>query len=377
MKLSYIEIDNFKAFIGFKMDFSDITAVIGDNAAGKSSLIQALAFLRYTCTQGAALFFNERSMKIENIVSKIPPAPKKIIQFKLGFESSEEKLIDWSVSFTARKQSEQIELREEHVTVRGHAEVRPEKVLSYSESAESYRMEYRGGKPEKVVIPSGRYMDSLIINIDRKLADVCPELWAIHDYFENMVLLDLLTPKDMRRAARSSERSLGTSGEKLPALIKRLTPEEMKDLCITLGHVLPGLSSVQSVMKGGPGWAHLKLLEKYGDRRLSVESPEISDGSLRLIAYYALKYLEKKGGMTLLDEVEDGINSANLRDFLEYIKKYAEDSDQQVLITTHSTVLIDEFAPENIRYMYRDEHGAVQCKVFGQSEEIQRQLEFL
>ena len=139
---------------------------------------------------------------------------------------------------------------------------------------------------------------------------------------------------------------------------------------------MPNLTRVDYIM-GRAGWTHLETMEDYGTRRLKVPTSGISDGTLRLMALFSLSFLQKQNGMTLLDEVEDGINSANVESFLKFLKQYIEDNRQQVLLTTHSTVVLDYVEPECIRYLYRDENGFTRCKEFLELEDVKSQLNFL
>ena len=58
--LTKLRIDNFKNFDNFSMSFTPLTVVVGNNSVGKSSLLQAIAFLKYACTASV-----EESLKKE------------------------------------------------------------------------------------------------------------------------------------------------------------------------------------------------------------------------------------------------------------------------------------------------------------------------
>ena len=142
-----------------------------------------------------------------------------------------------------------------------------------------------------------------------------------------------------------------------------------------LQHTLPVLQRIKAV-SGRYGWTHLETEERFGNRPLNVSAAGISDGTLRLLALYALPFLQKRGGITLLDEIEDGINTSHIERFLHFLTKYSEEYGQQILLTTHSTVALDEIAPDNIRYLYRDIKGNVRCKNFAEIKRVQEQLKF-
>lgn len=87
--------------------------------------------------------------------------------------------------------------------------------------------------------------------------------------------------------------------------------------------------------------------------------------------------MDNSPGMTLLDEVEDGINSSNMEMFCEFISELTEKCKHQFLITTQSSVLLDFIKPDMIRWIYRDQNGAAKCLKFNSSETMKKRLSFL
>ena len=116
---------------------------------------------------------------------------------------------------------------------------------------------------------------------------------------------------------------------------------------------------------------------RFQNRQIKVPASGISDGTLRLMALFSLSFLNKSHGMILLDEVEDGINVANIQLFVEYLHKYIKQQEEQVVVTTHSSVVMDYVEPSEIRYFYRDEKGFTRCKNFMDIPNAKKQLDFL
>lgn len=79
----------------------------------------------------------------------------------------------------------------------------------------------------------------------------------------------------------------------------------------------------------------------------------------------------------MLDEVEDGINANNINDVLDTLRQYAEYSHQQIILTTHSTVLLDYVEPESIRCLYRREDGCAECVDFLNLKDAKEKLSYL
>lgn len=370
--LKHLTVDNFKSLNDFTIDLDRLTIVIGDNTTGKSSILQAIAFLKAFCVSSITEYLQTRSVKVEEIVSRVPGPVKRIINFSAEFEFDEESLT-WNISLMTEKTKNFLYVREEKVTKTTDGNTQTLLSYSYKTGEPNFRYNERTGENEPIAV--GIYNASQIAFLPKNASYNFEHLNRIKKFFENCEPLDLLTPRNMKKSARGYSRALGTNGEKLPALINNLTSREHEELRNNLSQMLPHFHDVHSVVQGVPGWAHLESEEIYENKIITVNANGLSDGTLRLLALVSLPFLKKKCGITLLDEVEDGINAGNLEFLTELFKKYSE--KQQLLITTHSTVLLDFIDPENIRYIYRNENGGTVCKAFNSSQEVQKKLDYL
>lgn len=81
----------------------------------------------------------------------------------------------------------------------------------------------------------------------------------------------------------------------------------------------------------------------------------MSDGMLRMLAVFA--HLSKGKSLTLLDEIENGINP----ELVEYLIDSLVESPGQVLVTTHSPLVLnflnDDVAQKGVVYLYKDNTG--------------------
>jgi len=376
--LTKLRIDNFKNFDNFSMSFTPLTVVVGNNSVGKSSLLQAIAFLKYACTASVEEYMKDRAVTVEDLTSKGLTKVKKIMSFEASFETEKQSII-WDITFLTDKTNNRIALRSENIsyTVKGSEE--KQIVLDFKNGkGKRYRYsEVSGRYPDPEPIFSGVSPSSLLKYFDEKAGEkFYPEMCMIKHFFENTEPLDLLAPKNMRKTVRGKERILGVSGEKLPALIQQLSSDEKNKLVSILEQVLPNLKEIDSVT-GRAGWTHLETREDFQNRQIKVPASGISDGTLRLMALFSLTFLNKSQGMILLDEVEDGINVANIQLFVEYLRKYIDERKEQVVVTTHSSVVMDYVDPSEIRYFYRDENGFTRCQNFKELPGAKKQLDFL
>ena len=85
------------------------------------------------------------------------------------------------------------------------------------------------------------------------------------------------------------------------------------------------------------------LLEEDKD---PIPLVEASDGTLRLIAYYTILNKAKSSSLIAIEEPERSLHPGALKDIAKILEQLAEQS--QVIITTHSSQLLDAFSSESL-----------------------------
>ena len=102
IRISRIEIDNFKSLVDFSIDLPKFSAVIGLNGSGKLTLLQAIDFLSQLSLGGMMEWFAERKWKPSDVKSKL--SPKKNIEFRLEFSNDDDYLVGvWEGSYNPSK----------------------------------------------------------------------------------------------------------------------------------------------------------------------------------------------------------------------------------------------------------------------------------
>jgi hypothetical protein len=182
--------------------------------------------------------------------------------------------------------------------------------------------------------------------------------------------LDLLSPEYLRQRTRESSGSLGLGGQKLSAFLYELGMQRRLDLAKRLKDVYPqldylGIKSLRS------GWKQLEIGERYEGQesgivgffpQMTTEARHINDGMLRLIAILA--ELQSGHRFLLFDEIENGINP----ELVEFIIEALTSTDKQVLVTTHSPMILnylsDEIAKPGVIYLYKTPKGLTKAIQF-------------
>lgn len=369
--LKQLEIDNFKAFNNFSIELTPFTAIIGDNAACKTSILQAISFLKYSCLSHTDNFLISRGLTVTDIASKF--SKRRTMTFGVKFQFDDQ-IVDWKVVFLLDKTQNTITLNSETVHI-------CDKIfLHYDKDGTSYRVTSNG---EKNSVMDAQFDHSIIKLIDiEKDFEVYPILVRIKQFFMNTEDLDLLSPAAMRKSSQGESFEVGLSGEKLSSFVITLPQDKRDSLANDINSFVGSFRKVNSKTKQY-GWVHLETTEQYNNHTIEVPSVNISDGTLRNIAFCALKYVNHEHGVILLDEIEDGINNNNLQKLIALLKGIQKLHKIQIIATTHSTVLLDDWCEDHsnpeessIQVLLRDGNGMPTAHSFFNNDEIKELLNY-
>ncbi len=109
------------------------------------------------------------------------------------------------------------------------------------------------------------------------------------------------------------------------------------------------------------GKLSLAFFDKEGN---GFSAEEVSEGVLYFLALLCIVHQPNPPKLLLLEEPEKGIHPRRIKEVLDFIFQLAEDKDIQVIMTTHSERVLDEFEdiPEAVFIFDKDEEGATQVK---------------
>ena len=166
--------------------------------------------------------------------------------------------------------------------------------------------------------------------------------------------LDSLRMREASSPARRGE-GIAQDGSNLPWVIKRLKEEHPESYEEWLSHVqttLSDLACVGVVERQDDRHAYLRLRYESG---VEIPSWMASDGTLRLLALTLPAYLPGSNEIYILEEPENGIHPLAVDCVFQSLSSVY---DSQVLLATHSPVVLRMAAPQEALCFAKDGAGA-------------------
>ena len=213
----------------------------------------------------------------------------------------------------------------------------------YTEGAKSYMPSFRLGRTR-----------SALANIPADKSSFPVSLW-FREMVENGVQNVILASQVIRQP---SPPGLGlrfqTDGSNLPWVIHELSKDK-KRFSAWVDHVGTALEDVRDI----------RTIEREEDRHrylvidyangASVPSWLVSDGTLRLLALTIPAYLKDMRGVFLIEEPENGIHPKAMETVIQSLTSIYHG---QVLIATHSSVVINQLEAKQVLCFAKDPDGA-------------------
>ncbi len=346
---------NFKALHNTDIRFCDFTVLIGNNASGKSSVIQAIDFLITSCKAEFSAFLEKIDLEASDILSLLSETISNKISFYSEWNIWQPEgtplRLSWEMEVEVME-TDEIHLIHEVITDLGNEKT----LLSFDSTRKPYCLTVTEADRQEINYPSLSLKSSSIYlvlrNDDNDMKDL-PKLTAFKNFLVNSYSYDLLSPEKMRQSSRGQVKFIGTSGKDLSAYIKGMTPETKESLLSKLRTLLDNTVTDIKTKTVNPGWSKVEAVELYGNNRITVSARNMSDGMLRLIAIVAISEY-KAPSLILVDEIENGINTRHAEQLVKLLQNTCKKHHQQIIVSTHSTVFLDYFQPQNIVMFFRD-----------------------
>lgn len=173
---------------------------------------------------------------------------------------------------------------------------------------------------------------------------------------DGMATLSLNSERMRRASPPGGGGDFSPDGSNVPWVVASLIEQDQRRYDDWVGHIqcaLDGFDSVRVVHRQDDG--HKYLMVKYSNG-LEVPSWKVSDGTLRLMALTLLAYMPQKYGLFMIEEPENGIHPGALQDAYDSLSSVYE---AQVLLATHSPEFVAIADVKHLLCFGRNQEGAV------------------
>lgn len=385
--LKQVTIKGFKGITNLTLNLNKINVLIGANSSGKTTILQALDLLSNCAFKDIPEYLKDKGWKVSDIKSQISKdsflSYKSIFEFQLNQQPF---ILIWNINF--KFHSTGINLIEENIF---KVNSKQDQLLSNSKNLEKLYQKanllysYKDGivnygiytdqnsKISKLAFPFSLSSSSLkIINFSNK-----KEILLLKNYLSYMSNFGILITENMRKSYIGVTENIGIGGEQLATFIKQMTPKQRKSYIQKIHLVLSNMEGISAVTKGSSNWIELIIKEKFGSNDIKVNSYHISDGTLRILAFFALFYIKYDYGLLMVDEIENGLDPHIVTKIVELYYEFTSQTHNQLLLTTHSTLMLDDFKPEDIIYVYRNQDGSIGANRVFNNKKVKEFLKYM
>ncbi len=386
--LTRLELDGFKTFQDFKIEFAPFQVIVGPNGAGKSNLFDALRLLAKLADSDLRSAFLELRGEANELFT-IRPDGRPTNRMRLAVEMLVERHVedDWGAQeelkytrlryeleivrrnderglerlYVIRESLDPILRREDswakHYITKEHREIWfPPLKAGRSTSFISTKMEAgqatihlhqdgHGGRKASVAEKVERTVISGVTNTE------FPHAFAAREEMRSWKFLQL-NPEMLRQpSSMVAQPFMASDGRYIPNALARMEAEDpyiLNDISRDLANLVPGILTIE-IEKDEARNQYL-IWAKTQDGR-SFSSQVLSDGTLRMLALVTLKNDPQHRGVLCFEEPENGIHPFRLKNLVNILRDLATDFNdptqaeeplRQLLINTHSPVLVGQ-----------------------------------
>ena len=345
-------------------ELANINAIIGQSGTGKSTLADAFGFLADCLEKGVevACDLNGRG-GYENIISQGVTEP---VEFEIYYrETSNEPPITYELSI-GLDQNERPIIEKERLRQRRANERygRPMSFL-YLEYGNGYAFKgNNSGFLEDENREIGEKVDVELAD-PRQLGIVTlgelrehPRIVKFKNFLKNWYLC-YFSPTAAREIPNAGpQKYLNRLGNNVNNVAQFLYREDSKDFSKVLADIqtkLPGIQKIRPV-KLQNGQLVLEFLERGFEK--PFYSQKMSDGTLKLFAYYLLLHEKDARPLVFIEEPENGLYHKYLTELASQMKHSIRNTySKQLFITTHSPFFVNALSPDEVWVLEKQDDG--------------------
>ena len=334
--LESARIKNYKSLGDINLSFRKLTIIVGANSSGKSCSLESLRLLRAIVKAGRT----PPSSYLEDDIRGGEESAGMTLQV---FIKENKKKVNYSVNLTVKDN-----LEGNSVVLSEELKVAGIKVISISKGEGNIQDERTNVNRSKIPY-SAITSDTVALTSIGSLGDK-PITRSVYNFIQGWEFYDL-DPDFIRSYAivhRRNENtpenptSLDFYGQHLQGLLQHWASDDMQTFQDVSDEVRRYLN-IDLVAIDDKSRLVVKAKESNG---LEIPFSNLSDGTLRMIGYCSLLYSPYIPTLIAIEEPERNLHPGILQDIASILQRLSQKT--QVVITTHSSQLLDCFSVEDI-----------------------------
>ena len=328
--LEKVHIKNFLSLRDVELPLKPLTVLVGPNASGKSNILNALQLLK-------VMMVSENLPPVEFIQSRFWAGEANHITFRLQ-TNAEETETEYKLRLKAEARHP-FDVEELLVNSVKAISIQNGQGIVQDEDGEN-ETQYRSNK--LALKSAGDYGNK---PITRALTEFIKG-WEFYDFQPELIRRHLegfpFIIENIPSGELSESPKLDDDGSTLSELLS-YWHENTPDRFHSVSKSLAASTNIRIAQSEIDGDNQLCLLEGY---KQPIPLKRASDGTLRLVAYYILLNEPELPPLIAIEEPERNLHPGALTDITNVLEQISEHA--QVIITTHSSQLLDAFSPENL-----------------------------
>lgn len=386
--IALVEALNYRCLRYVRQPLGPFHVLVGPNASGKTTFLDVVSFLGSLVSDGLETAVGERSANFRDLLWQksgegFELAVEAVVpdELRQRMAGGPRGIARYEVSLGTDPGTGEIVIREEKASLREHSTRPPRQRSLFPQDVEAPstifgRRASKGTKTLVHKIPGGN--DNFYSEVHTKqgrwapafklgprksaLANVPEDETAFPTatYLKNLlsegVQRLVLNSLVLRRASPPGQvRGFKPDGSNLPWVVQHLSeeaPQRFGDWVEHLASALPDLEAVRTVERQDDKHRYLVLRYREG---LDLPSWVASDGTLRLLALTLPAYLPGMKGIYLIEEPENGVHPKAIEAMFQSLSSVY---DAQVLLATHSPVILSAASPDKVLCFAKSPSGA-------------------
>lgn len=352
-----LELTNFLSYKSARIEFDQLTALIGPNASGKSNLVAAMKLLRDIPTYGLPLAIARRGGfdQLRHRSYGRPNDPAIRLEFRYGPKSTG----FYELSLAAVR-GKRYRVKRERASLHVAGEHAPHTFDSDGERVQSVEWDE---DPER--------LDTRSVHIAPGQSALTTGSFAA--YMVQMALAGLQTVEihparvgELQEPSSTSE--FDPTGANTASVFEALSAKARAKLVDQLAAIVPGIVRIEPRTYADKQTLMFVQHTDHGNREFLAK--QMSDGTVRAFGILLSLAQPARPGLAVIEEPEVAIHLGALQSLIEILR--AQSESMQIVLTTHSADIVDELPVDALRVVWNDSEQSHVARVSEHTRRILR-----